>query len=532
MVYLSGQRLWRRVAKLYLKFEYSFVGIAMTCFIQEEALKSSANNNTKANMFGGKRCKRRAKKAGAYVNRDDGGRYDLIVIGTGNAGNAMALDARYAGWKVAITDKHPYGGTCAVKGCVPKKVLVDAAEVIDRANFMQNKGITGGVRIVWPDLIRFKRTFTDPVSSTRNSTYVEKGIDTYNGHARFLARNTLQVGDRVLTARFIGIATGAIPRRLGIPGEELVSSSDDFLAMESLPERIIFIGGGYISFEFASVAARAGAKVTILHRGGQVLKKFDPFLVDLLVKALRTSGIEILTDMPVASVEKNIDHLRVCAGQNREHIFEADMVVHGAGRVPNTEGLDLGTGGVQVDERGIVINQYLQSISNPSVYVAGDANARGRQLSPVAKIEERIAAKNMVGGNGLAPDYLAVPSVVFTSLSLASVGLQEDEAAKRGFNATVHKQETSGWYSNRRVGITNSGYKILTEGQSGKIIGAHLLGYNANEVINIFALAIKSGDDTRGFARDGMGVPNWSVRHQSNTVALGPWVLPFRVMYL
>ena len=405
----------------------------------------------------------------------------------------MALEARNAGWKVAITDELPYGGTCAVKGCIPKKVLVGVAEVMERANAMKNNGISGDLRIVWPDLIRFKRTFTDPVPITRKDKFAKEGIDAYHEHARFLGRNTLQVGDTTLHTRFIGIATGAVPRRLGIPGEEFVSTSDDFLAMESLPEQIVFIGGGFISFELAHVAAKAGAAVTILHRSGMVLKEFDPFLVGILVQALRASGIEILTDMPVVSVEKSTNYLRVHAGKAGEQVFEADMVVHGAGRVPNTTGLDLDKGGVVVDERGIVINQYLQSVSNPSVYIAGDVNARGTPLSPVALMEGRAAARNMIHGNMVVPDYTAVPSVVFVSPLLASVGLREDQAAKRGITPVIHKKETLDWYTTRRVGFTHSGYTILTEGKSGKILGAHLLGYNADEMINVFALAIKAG---------------------------------------
>lgn len=156
-----------------------------------------------------------------------------------------------------------------MKGCIPKKILVGAAEVIERAKSMQNNGIAGDIRVEWPDLMRFKRTFTDPVPSIRNSTYAENGIETYHGHARFLGRNALQVGDTTLIGRFIRITTCAIPSRLKILGEELVSFSDDFLAMESLPERIVFIGGGLISFEFANVAAKSGAKVTILQRASR-----------------------------------------------------------------------------------------------------------------------------------------------------------------------------------------------------------------------------------------------------------------------
>jgi glutathione reductase (NADPH) len=421
------------------------------------------------------------------------GLYDLVVIGTGNAGMAMALGARHAGWRVAIADELPYGGTCAVKGCIPKKVLVGAAEVIERAEALQTRGISGALHIAWPDLIRFKRTFTDPVPSTRERALGTEGIDTYHGRARFLGKNTLQVGGASLETRFIGIATGAVPRKLEMPGEDLVSLSDDFLAMESLPDGIIFIGGGFISFELAHIAAKAGADVTILHRGSRVLKEFDPFLVDILVQVFRDSGVKIFTDMPVQSIERAVDRLRVRAGQSDGSIFDADMVVHGAGREPNLSGLDLETGGIASDKRGIRVNQYLQSVSNPAVYVAGDANGRGIALSPVATMEGRTVARNMIHGNTVIPDYSAVPSVVFVSPLLASVGLREDQAALQGMKVTIHRKETRDWYSTRRVNLPGSAYTILTGKETGKIVGAHLLGYNADEMINIFALAIRHG---------------------------------------
>ena len=184
--------------------------------------------------------------------------------------------------------------------------------------------------------------------------------------------------------------------------------------MEAIPKRIIFIGGGIISFEFAHVAASAGAKVTILHRGGRLLKNFDPFLVDLLVKAFRASGIEIHMNMPVKSVEEGPDRLLVHAGKDGEHIFEAEMVVHGAGRAPNIESLDLKTGEVSVDEKGIAINQHLQSISEP-VRLRGWRRQRKRKTAlSCCNNGVRTAARNMINGNTLTTDYRTVPSVVFT----------------------------------------------------------------------------------------------------------------------
>ncbi|ACL16034.1 dihydrolipoyl dehydrogenase family protein [Methanosphaerula palustris] len=416
--------------------------------------------------------------------------YDLMVIGTGEAGPTIARRCRREGWSVAITDERSYGGTCGQRGCVPKKVLNGVAETVDRARRLKGDGIGGECHIEWADLIQFKRRFTGPVEARRTATLAKDGIVCLHGQARFTGRNELKVGDERVTARFIGIATGAVPLKLSIPGEELVATSDDFLAMESLPKRILFIGGGLISFEFGFIAAAAGASVTILHRSERLLKGFDPFLVGLLVESCREMGICIETDMPVSAVEQAGGHLRVLS---RDRIFEADMIVHGAGRVPNTAGLDLARGGVTTDRKGIVVNPYLQSVSNPSVYVAGDANPRGRPLSPVASRDGKSVAENILHGNTVVPDYSAVPTAVFTAPVLAAVGLGEEEATMRDIPVTVYRADTRDWYTTRRLELGRSGYTVLTDSPKGRILGAHLLGYNADEMINVFALAIRRG---------------------------------------
>jgi glutathione reductase (NADPH) len=423
-------------------------------------------------------------------NADGAFDFDLVVIGTGAAGTAMAVRCRREGWRVAITDERPYGGTCGLRGCIPKKVLHGAAETIARAKHLGGVGIAGGCGIEWRDLIRFERRFTAPITAMRESSLAQEGIVLLHGKARFTGPNELLIGDKRVTARFIGVATGSVPLPLSIPGEDLVSSSDDFLAMGSLPGRILFIGGGFISFEFGFIAAMAGAEVTIVHRSGRVLKGFEPFLVDLLVESCREIGIRVELGVPVTAVERSSGGLCVLGG---DRSFATDMVVHGAGRIPNLGDLELERGGVVADAKGIVVNPYLQSTSNPSVYVAGDANPRGRPLSPVAHRDGGAAAENMLHGNTVAPDYAAVPSAVFTYPVLASVGLSEEAAARRGLRVTVHKADTRDWFATRRLGIPRSGYVVLTDGPAGAVLGAHLLGHNADEAINILALAVRRG---------------------------------------
>ena len=204
-------------------------------------------------------------------------KFDLVALGTGHAASTAAYQCRSAGWNVAIVDSRPFGGTCALRGCDPKKVLVGAADVLDWVRRMNERGVrSDNSRMEWTDLMRFKRSFTDPRPQDLEQGFVKAGIATFHGRARFVESSTVQVGEDLLEAGHVVIATGATPRNLGIPGEQYVTTSTQFLELEKLPRRIVFIGGGYISFEFAHVALRAGAEVTILHRGQRPLEGFDP----------------------------------------------------------------------------------------------------------------------------------------------------------------------------------------------------------------------------------------------------------------
>jgi glutathione reductase (NADPH) len=442
--------------------------------------------------------------------------FDLIVIGTGVAASTVAWKCHSVGWSVAIIDSRPFGGTCVLRGCDPKKVLVSAAEVIDLNKRMQSKGIidTNAVKIQWPDLMRFKRSFTEPIPKEREEQFSKAGIIAFHGRARFIDQRTLKVDDSpTIEGRHLLIATGAQPMKLNIPGEENIVKSDQFMELNELPSNIVFVGGGYISFEFAHVAARAGANVTILHRGIRPLNNFDPYLVDMLVQRTRELGIDIHLQTKVERIESSkadsnhndrfIVHYSDTANGNKYKI-KANMVVHGAGRVPEIDDLDLETGVVEREnKKGIRVNEYLQSVSNPAVYAAGDAAASGGlPLTPVGVYEGEIAAANLLEGNHIKPNYKGIPSVVFTIPPLASVGLQEEAARKQGLHFRINQADTSSWYSSRRVGEKCSGYKVLIEENTDRVLGAHVLGHHSEEVINIFALAIrlelKAGDIKEG----------------------------------
>lgn len=423
-------------------------------------------------------------------------KFDLVAIGTGSAASAVASRCRSAGWQVAIVDSRPFGGTCALRGCDPKKVLVGAAEAVDWARRMKGKGIRAEqLRIDWQELMRFKRSFTEPVPKRREEGFAKVGIAAFHGRARFVGPSSVQVNDDVLEGRHVVIAAGQKPADLRIPGTEHLTTSDQFLELDELPKRILFIGGGYIAFEFAHVAVRAGAQVTIVHRGPRPLPLFDPDLVDQIVKSTRELGVDVELGTEVVGVERGSGQLIVRASASgQQRTFEADMVVHAAGRVPEIDDLNLDGAGVERNKRGVTVNEFLQSVSNPAVYAAGDAAASGGPpLTPVASYDGIIVAANLLKGNHQKPNYLGIPTVVFTIPPLASVGLSESEAREQALSFKVKKEMTSGWYSSRRVGEKYSGFKVLVEESTDRILGAHLLGSEAEEVINLFGVAMRSG---------------------------------------
>ena len=421
--------------------------------------------------------------------------YDLVAIGTGTAASVAAAQCHAAGWRVAVIDHLPFGGTCALRGCDPKKVLVGVAEAIDHGRRMRGRGIAGGEPLIdWRDLIAFKRSFTEPVPAMREKSFAQSGIDAFHGRARFTGPHTIEVVGEVLEGRFVLIAAGAVPKRLGIPGEEHLATSSDFLELEALPKRIALVGGGYIAAEFSHIAARAGAKVTVLQSADRMLTLFDPDLVGLLMAKSREIGIDIQTGARVEAIEKNGGSFTVRAASHDKHeSYEADLVVHAAGRVPDLDTLDLAAAGVERDKRRLKLNEFLQSTFNPAVYAAGDAAESGPPLTPVASHDAKVAAANMLNGNQQKPNYLGVPSVAFTIPPIARVGMLEAEARETGLRVHVKHETTENWYTARRVAEHASGFKTIVEEGSGRILGAHLIGPHADEVISVFALAIRQG---------------------------------------
>lgn len=427
--------------------------------------------------------------------------FDLVVVGTGAAGAGAVAKCRAAGWRVAVVDDQPYGGTCQIRGCDPKKVLVGAASLVDWQRRMKEHGVDGDASVDWPALMRFKRTFTDPPPAEHEAAFEKAGVVTYHGRAHFTGESNMTISgtdgrDQDIEARHFVIASGAEPVPLGIPGEEHVRTSTDFLDLDELPARIAFIGAGYISLEFAHIAQRAGVQAIVLGRGAP-LEQFDRDLVTHLVTHTRSLGIELRTDANVISVEKSDGQYRVhVESKVGTYVVNTDLVVHGAGRIPKTKQLELTRGNVASDERGAVtVNEFLQSISNHRVYAAGDCTLPpgSLPLTPVAAHEGIVVASNLLHGNHKRPDYRGIPSVVFTTPPLATVGLTEADARGQEFSIRVKCGDTADWFSNRRVLQPAAMFKTIVDEKTDRIMGAHLLGPDAADVINVFALAVRHG---------------------------------------
>ncbi|HEY5371995.1 MAG TPA: NAD(P)/FAD-dependent oxidoreductase, partial [Hanamia sp.] len=290
------------------------------------------------------------------------------------------------------------------------------------------------------------------------------------------------------------IANGAAPAKLSIPGEDLLIDSTAFLDLEELPKEILFVGGGFIAFEFAHIVSQFGVKTTIVHRNEQPLKNFDADLVKLLIKASEEQGIRIILNADVTSITKESNRFIVHAEQNEKELnFSTLLAVHAAARVADIFDMGLKNLNVTFNKKGVAVNDYMQSISNSNVYACGDANDKGLPLTPVAAKEGIILAGNLLKGNYKKIEYGHIPSNVFSMQTLAAVGLSEQEAKNRNLNYAVHFKETTDWYSSRRLNEPVSGFKVLVDKDTDQILGAHLLGPNAEETINLFALAMNAG---------------------------------------
>ncbi len=420
--------------------------------------------------------------------------FDVVVIGSGTAGQTAAYELRKNGLTVAVVEKSTTpGGTCALAGCQAKKWFYEAAEIAAKADHLKNKGIASAPQIDWSGLLNEKNKFTDAVPGLTLSGFKEAGINVFTGAARFLDDHRLNVDGRKISARFFVIATGARPMVLPIDGIENSITSDQFLELPTLPPRFVFIGGGFIAFEFAHFVNRLGTgdsrETVILEAAPQPLGFFDAEMVTLLVAASKAEGINIYTGVKITAVKRQGKAFKVLTDDGIA--YDADIVVNGAGRQADIEDLGLDRAGIDFSRRGITVNTKMQT-TQPHIYAVGDCAAT-IQLARVADAEAMVAAESIVGkqnsGSWAAMDYSAVPSVLFTYPQYGMVGATEKALKAEGVSYRKSFGQHLTWPTYRRIGMTNAAYKILA-GEDGTLLGAHILSDNATGIINTVRLAM------------------------------------------
>ena len=440
--------------------------------------------------------------------------FDVFVIGTGTAGKGVAKDCAEAGWKVAIADNREYGGTCPNRGCDPKKVLVGITEIIERSQNMLGLGISKMPEVNWEDLQKFKYKFTGAIPAATEKDLAALGIKMYHQSPKFLDENTLSVEGKTVKTKKIVIATGNKPMPLKIPGAELMLNSDDFLELEKLPESMIFIGAGYIGMEFAHIAARLGVEVTVIDTEPRPLSNFDEDMVAHLTEASEAIGIKFIFNAKASKVEKLRKYLRVTAEtKNGEEISaKAELVFNTAGRVPSIDELELEKGNVAFSNKGIAVNEHLQNTTNPNVYACGDvSNSEGLPLTPLSSQESRVVSANLLGKyNKTEAHYPPQPSVVFTLPNVASVGLSEQQAKERGFDYVVKHKSVPSWFNSKRIANQHYAFKVIKDKETEKVLGAHLVGPDAGEMINMFVMAMCGGLSCHDLKAMIFAYPTWS----------------------
>ncbi|MFD0798405.1 dihydrolipoyl dehydrogenase family protein [Maribacter chungangensis] len=436
--------------------------------------------------------------------------FDVFVIGSGSAGQTVAETCAKNGLTVAVADNRAFGGTCANRGCDPKKVLFSATEAWESTTNLNGKGIAGVPELNWGKLQKFKRKFTKLVPPGTESRFNDLGIVLYHQSPEFIDEQTLLVEGKTVRANNIVVATGLQPRRLNFEGNNLLKTSDGFLKLKKLPKSLVFIGAGYIGMEFAQMAARAGSKVIILDRGNRPLKSFDTDLVSHLTRASEQLGIQFLFNSEIKKIKKLRKNLKVSyIKDGKEQTLKSRSVFNTAGRVPAITDLNLEKGAVAFSKKGIKVNEYLQSTTNPNVYACGDVSNFGMPLTPLSGLQGAIVAENILQGNKKKIRTPMTPSAVFTLPNLASVGISEETAKRRYKEVEVNYASVPKWFNAQRINARAYVYKIISNKRTKVIVGAHLLSPNAAETINLFAMAIQTGMTTDVLQRMIFTYPSW-----------------------
>ncbi|SDS18336.1 glutathione-disulfide reductase [Pseudomonas oryzae] len=419
--------------------------------------------------------------------------YDLFVIGAGSGGVRAARFAAGFGARVAVAESRYLGGTCVNVGCVPKKLLVYGAHMADE--FEQARGYgwsLEGAQFDWPTLIGNKTREIQRLNGIYRNLLTGSGVTLLEGHARILGPHEVEVNGQRYSAEHILIAVGGWPQVPDIPGRELAITSNEAFYLEQLPRRVLVVGGGYIAVEFASIFHGLGAQTSLLYRGERFLRGFDEAVRTHLEEELRKKGLDLQFNSDIAAIERQADG-SLLASLRDGRVLETDCVFYATGRRPMLDDLGLENAGVALDARGFIAVDDEFRTSVPSILAIGDVTG-GVQLTPVALAEGMAVARRLFRPEQYRPvDYALIPTAVFSLPNIATVGLTEQQAVEQGHRIKVFESR----FRPMKLTLTDCQertlMKLVVDADSDRVLGCHMVGPEAGEIIQGLAVALKAG---------------------------------------
>ena len=419
--------------------------------------------------------------------------YDLFVIGAGSGGVRASRIAAGHGARVAVAEEYRVGGTCVIRGCVPKKLLVYGSHFAeDLADARRFGWDTNGATFDWATLRDNVSAEVDRLEGLYGQTLGNAKVQVYAERATIIGPNRVRLASgREISAAHILIATGAWPGMPPIPGAELGITSNEVFHLPALPKRAVIAGAGYIANEFAGIFNELGVEVTLATRGDKMLRSYDQEIVGRLLEISRAKGIDVRLNFPFLGVTKQADGSLLVDG-GAAGLIETDLVLWAIGRVPNTKDLGLEAAGVKLDKDGAVVVDELNASNVSSIHAVGDVTNRV-QLTPVAIREGHALADTLFGGNPRTVDYAAIPTAVFSNPPIAGVGPSEDEARALYPALEVYRSDFRAMKNVLAGRAERALYKMLVDGASGRVVALHLIGPDSGEILQAAAIAVKAG---------------------------------------
>ena len=419
--------------------------------------------------------------------------YDLFVIGAGSGGTRASRIAASLGARVAVAEHHRAGGTCVIRGCVPKKLLVYASHFHEDFEDARGYGWTvGESSFSWPTLIANKNVEIARLERVYEGLIEKAGAKLLRGTAHVVGPNAVELDGKRITARYILVATGGWPFKPNVPGVEHCITSNEVFELSEQPRRVLVVGGGYIAVEFAGIFRGLGSEVTLSYRGDRILRGFDDDVRTHVQDEMTKKGVRILLRSVVAGVERDVRGALVARFVDGHAPIEIDAVMSATGRLPSTRGLGLEEAGVALGENGEVVVDRFCASSVPSIYAVGDVTDR-IALTPVAIKEGHAVALTLFGNQPTPVDHVDVPSAVFSQPPVGTVGFTEAEAKARFHELEIYKSTF------RPMKHTLSGrdertmMKLIVDRPSQRVVGVHIVGADAPEIVQGIGIAVKAG---------------------------------------